>query len=402
MDKDDIRKLIQEEMSKKSKGDNEESEKEHDSKVEAVKTAEQIGEEFADSVINAITEKLSLNDKDKAEARSKYIETDLKAVRYPAPDEVKGMNDDEKIVLFFKSLMNRRNSYEADQLYKALVEGTAADGGNLVPAPLATRVFEILPDLSVMRRIATILPMTADTLQVNALNARPVAYWTGEYVSKTTTSAEFAQVTLTAQKLVCLLPASHELIQDANIDVVQYVIRIFGDAIAQAEDRAFFTGTGTGQPTGIQTSTVTTQSAGASLDFDDVIDLIDLVPQSVAQQPNAAFVCNKAVVRLLRKIKDTNGDYIWRQGLGVHSGQIERLPDTVYGYPVYEQNDLSEDLLYFGDWSKYLIGDRQQITVSTTDEGGDAWRRDATEIKAVERVAGIAVQTGAFARLNNV
>jgi len=84
------------------------------------------------------------------------------------------------------------------------------------------------------------------------------------------------------------------------------------------------------------------------------------------------------------------------------SGQTERLPDTLYGYPYYEQNSLPQNRIYFGDWSFYIIGDRQQITVSSTNEGGDAWRRDATEFKAVERVDGRAVLTTPFAYIDNV
>lgn len=118
---------------------------------------------------------------------------------------------------------------------------------------------------------------------------------------------------------------------------------------------------------------------GASPSMDDVIDLIDLVPQRVTQSPKAAFVGHRKVKRALRKIKDQNNDYIWRDGKGGvgGSGESIRLPDTLYGYPFYEQNDLPQSQLFFGDWSMYIIGDRQQIAVSTTTEGGDAWRRNA-------------------------
>lgn len=86
--------------------------------------------------------------------------------------------------------------------------------------------------------------------------------------------------------------------------------------------------------------------------------------------PKAAFVGHRKVKRALRKIKDSHGDYIWRDGKGGvgGSGESIRLPDTLYGYPFYEQNDLPQSQLYFGDWSMYIIGDRQQIAVSTTTE----------------------------------
>jgi HK97 family phage major capsid protein len=83
----------------------------------------------------------------------------------------------------------------------------------------------------------------------------------------------------------------------------------------------------------------------------------------------------------LRKIKDSNGDYIWRDGKGGvgGGGELIRMPDTLYGYPFYEQNDCNNRSLFFGDWSMYIIGDRSTLAVTTTTEGGDAWRRNSME-----------------------
>ncbi|OGM38101.1 hypothetical protein A3E41_03470 [Candidatus Woesebacteria bacterium RIFCSPHIGHO2_12_FULL_38_9] len=63
------------------------------------------------------------------------------------------------------------------------------------------------------------------------------------------------------------------------------------------------------------------------------------------------------------------------------SGQVERLPDLLYVYPFYEQNDINQSEIYFGDWKMYVIGDRQTISVRTTTEGGEAWRRNSMEVK---------------------
>jgi HK97 family phage major capsid protein len=110
------------------------------------------------------------------------------------------------------------------------------------------------------------------------------------------------------------------------------------------------------------------------------------------------------VKRALRQLKDGSNNYIWRDaraGIG-GGGEVTKLPDTIYGYPFYEQNDLSQSQLYFADWSYYIIGDRQTIVVKTTTEGGDAWRRNAMEIKAVERVDGRAVILSPFAKLTGI
>ena len=306
-----------------------------------------------------------------------------------------------------KALVYANADPNSERVLRALVEGTNTEGGYLVPEELRTEVFRILPDMTVMRRIARTLPMSTDTLKLNNLSARPTAYWTAEYASKSTTSAEFGQVELSPNDLVCLLPVSHQLLADANINLVSFIVELFAEAIGLAEDRAFFTGTGVGQPRGISIEAIANQAiAAGTLSFDDIIALIDLVPQRVSQASKAAFVGNRYVKRIMRTLKDSNNQYIWRDSKGgnVGSGQGEtaRLPDTVYGYPFYEQNDLAESELYFADWSYYIIADRQTMAVTTTNEGGDAWRRNAMEIKSVERVDGRAVILSPFAKLTGI
>lgn len=189
------------------------------------------------------------------------------------------------------------------------------------------------------------------------------------------------QITLTPHDLVCLLPITEQLLADANINLVQFIVQLFAEAIGLAEDQGFFTGNGTGRPRGISIETIASQAASVSLAMNDIIDLIDLVPQRVTQSLKAAFVGHRKVKRTLRKIKDSSGDYIWRDGKGGvgGSGESIRLPDTLYGYPYYEENFLAQSELYFGDWSMYIIGDRQTMAVQTTTEGGDAWRRNSME-----------------------
>ncbi len=158
---------------------------------------------------------------------------------------------------------------------------------------------------------------------------------------------------------------------DANINLVDFIVQLFAESIGLAEDQAFFTGSGTGQPKGISAESIRSkQKAGASVNLDDILDLIDLTPQRVVQSPKAAFVGHRNLKRQLRKVKDNNGDYIWRDGKGGvgGGGEVIRLPDTLYGYPFYEENFLNQSELYFGDWSMYVIGDRQTMAVQTTTE----------------------------------
>jgi HK97 family phage major capsid protein len=104
------------------------------------------------------------------------------------------------------------------------------------------------------------------------------------------------------------------------------------------------------------------------------------------------------VIERLRKIKDTNGSYIWQ---GRNTPATEAPRDYIYGYPIYEQNDLSSDELYFGAWRNYIIGDRKQLYIATTTSTETAWTQDAYDMKAVEMVDGRMLFAGAFAKANN-
>jgi len=408
MDDKKLKELIKEVMEEEEAVEEEPVEEEAPEVVEDVPADEQKPEEaealvteealdkFTNRIVSAIKTAKGLNESDTNEIKSKMFSKSSGFAGFRFPKDLNNLSKEDKIVSFFKSLVMYKEDAEAQRVFKALNEGTAADGGYLVPEELKAEIWRILPDYSVMRKLARIIPMQTDSLKLNSLEAKPAAYWTAEYASKTTSSAEFGQIELTPYKLVCLLPVTQELIADANIDIVRFILELFAEVIAATEDKAYFTGSGTAQPTGLMTSLGTAVDAGNAISFDNVIDLIYSVPQTIRNSRRAAFVAPKNVIKSLRRLKDSNNNYIWSPGQP-DNDMVERL----YGYRLFEQNDLAHNQMVFGDFSYYIIGDRQQLTVMTTMEGGDAWRRDSMEIKTKIRVDGECIDTNAFAKLIN-
>jgi len=84
---------------------------------------------------------------------------------------------------------------------------------------------------------------------------------------------------------------------------------------------------------------------------------MDKVPQRVTQSKKTAFVGHRAVKSILRTLKDGNNNYIWRDaGTGPGAGNESRLlPSTLYGYPFYEQNDISQSELYLATGQTTLL-----------------------------------------------
>jgi HK97 family phage major capsid protein len=390
MDKAELKKLLEEIKAE----DKAVEEKVQVNEKEGTFDIKSLADELGDRIAKEIVKAKGGNSTDAKQLKNEFFNADngFKAIEYPDAKELSNLEGDEKITTFFKALVTSRDNPQSQMVMRALVEGTDSQGGYLVPEEFRAEVWRILPDVSVMRKLATVLPMNTDTLDIPTLVAKPEAYWTSEYASKTTSSAEFGQVTLTPYKLVCLLPVTQELIMDAGIDLVRFITTLFAERIGEIEDKAYFVGTGTGQPTGLNGALSSSVACAGGVDFDEVIDLIMTPPQAVRNSRRTAFVANKHGIKLLRTIKDSNNNYIWSAGRPDVS-EAERL----YGYPLYEMNSLPARNMIFGDFSNYVIGDRQQLSVSTTMEGGDSWRRDSMEIKAKVRVDGKTLLTGGFA-----
>jgi len=302
---------------------------------------------------------------------------------------------EEKIVAFYHALVTKDHT-----VCKALSEGTAADGGYLFPDEFRAELIKTLTGPFTMRGLVRVIPMKKDVMKIPTLQSRPKVYWTAENETKTTTSAEFYEATLTARKVAAILYASDELVEDStDIDVVKLIIDLFADAIKDEEDKVICQGNGTTQPTGLTTAitagTITARACSGNLDYDDIIDIIYDLPQ--AYRGNAKFLVARANVRELRKLKDSNGQYMWQPALT--TGQ----PATLGGYPAIEQDYIGEAVITFGDYKLgYWLGDRKQMTVKISQDTETAFTKDQTAIRVVERIAGNVVLGDAIRALNNI
>jgi HK97 family phage major capsid protein len=93
-------------------------------------------------------------------------------------------------------------------------------------------------------------------------------------------------------------------------------------------------------------------------------ELITLTYAVASQyRANGSWVMNSTTAAAIRKLKDSNGYYLWQQGLG---GQ----PDRLFGYPVETWEDMADVAtnafpVAFGDFRRgYLLVDRTQLRIT--------------------------------------
>lgn len=336
--------------------------------------------------------KLNRFDEDTNEAELKSLIEDARVEKYERvkryetakkeKDHTYVRRVNRRVAAYFKALVNGDS-----QVVRALVEGTDTQGGYLVPEEFRMDVVQELQNNAVMRQIATTIPLNTDKMNIPTEAARPAVYWTSEDATLSTSSAEFGEIELTPHKLIGRLPVTHELLQDSAIALISYLTRVFGEELAQAEDAAFFTGSGTGRPKGVDAYTLSTVAAPANK-ADGIYNLFYRLKR--AYRSRSSWVMNTNTLRNVRKLKDSQNQYLWQPSL--QAGEPERL----LGRPVYEQNDLPVGKIFLGDFSYYMIGDREQMSAMTTTEGGTAWDRDRVELKVRERVDGKLALTRAF------
>ncbi len=243
-----------------------------------------------------------------------------------------------------------------------------ANGGYLVPVEFERQIVAGLEESNVIRSIAKTITTSAER-KIPIAATHSTAQWTAENAAYTESSPTFAQKTIDAFKLTDLVKVSIELLQDSMFDLEIYIAGEFARAFGIAEEEAFCIGNGTGRPTGIFTASggtvgVTAGSATA-ITVDNLIDLIYALKSPYRR--NAVFLMKDVTVSSLRKLKDSNGAYLWQPS--VQAGQ----PDRLLGYPLYTSPYVptaAADALpiAFGDFSNYWIADRMGRTVQRLNE----------------------------------
>lgn len=298
------------------------------------------------------------------------------------------LTSEEKVKAYSRAI------FSADMVaLKALSEGTNADGGFTVPQDFYQTLLQEIQEVTMMRNLVTVVPMKTNVLTLSMIDHGPDVYWTSEGATKTTTTADFSQPTITAYKMAAIIYLTDELMDDSAFDLSQVLINRFAQAIAREEDKVIIAGSGTGQPTGITVAgTVATRTCAGNLSFDNIIDLIYDLPVKFRQ--NAKFLIHPNNVRELRKINDNNGRPIWQDA--VAPGQ----PSTIYGYPVIENYWMPESQIAFGDYKQgYWLGDRQRMTVKISNDTETTFTQDKTAIRIVERIGGTVVFPNAIRKL---
>lgn len=340
---------------------------------------------FDDTAYGRMEADLSVVEKEiEREVRLSNLETTLNEVRdtpsieNPKTNAERDAQDKEaKYRDAFETMLRTPIAHLNEQVRTVLNIATGSEGGYLVPQSYLTTVLNKLLDASVVRSVSNVI-RTSSTTNIPLGATRPSFAIVAENGSYGETNPTFGQVTLGAYKLGGTIKASDELIMDSFIDLQSYLTNLIVEGIADTEETYFTTGTGSSQPTGILVGgTLGKTTAGtAAVTLDEVLDLKYAL--KAPYRMNANFMMNSSTELAIRKLKDSNGQYLWQPSIQVGA------PNTFDGKPVLINEKMpsigtGNKFMAFGDFNYFTIADRGGIEIKRLDElyagnGQIGWR----------------------------
>lgn len=289
------------------------------------------------------------------------------------------------------------NAMHSDIAQKAnLSEGTNTAGGFLVPEEFKAEILRLAPQYGVARANARIVPQISDVVHFPVAGTQDVtAHWVNEGATIASTDPNFRQVTLTLNKLATIPKVTNELLQDANVNTIQYLAEIIAEAFAKEEDNQAFLGSGspfTGvlNGTGSPTYPHASGTAMICLSYQDIVNAtVQLYSNAKA---NAKFYLHRSMIGHVRGLITTAGAPIYSETTNQIGGfpvvDTEILPSTTHA------SAKTDAFVYavYGDLRRGLmIGERGSMTMKISDQatvGSDnLFEQDMVALRMIERVS---------------
>ena len=262
---------------------------------------------------------------------------------------------------------------------KTMTVGSGPDGGFLVPVPAESEILRRMTTISPIRSLATVTAISGAQLKKAFSFSGPASGWVAETAARPQTgNQQLTDLSFPAMELYAMPAATQVLLDDAIVNIEQWIADEVYTVFAEQEATAFVVGDGVAKPNGFLSPTYLkiTQSAwvngkvgyvptgvagnfAASNPSDILFDSIYALKAGYRQ--NATFLMNRKTQSLLRKFKATTGEYLWAPPT------ILGAPATLLSFPLMEAEDMPDVAtasfsIAIGDFRRgYVVVDRVGI-----------------------------------------
>lgn len=234
----------------------------------------------------------------------------------------------------------RAGSVAAMENYRALAQDNPTQAGYLVaPQQFMNEVIQDKNNLTFMRQLSRVLPSLsgAQSLGFPKRTARMNTFAWGTEIQAPVadTTLAFGKREFVPKPATGGILVSKTLARNAAINIESYLRGELAYNQATNEEQAFMTGTGVGQPLGVYTASadgistardVATDNTQTAMTCDGLKNAKYSIKESY--QSGLSWIFHRDGVKMLAKLKDLEGQYIWEQSIVVGE------PDRLLGYGV--------------------------------------------------------------------
>jgi HK97 family phage major capsid protein len=309
------------------------------------------------------------------------------------------------VMSFFRGVLNQdhaeiKRAQTALGMERIQQVGINQDGGLTVPYQFLDQVTVVLPRVTPFAdaNLIRIIPMQSETTRWTKVVTKPatppIVAEGGQY---TKTGVTFGLIELVARKIGEIIPLTEEIMFSNQVAMVELIAELIGEQLGYKRNALVTNGSGAGEPEGVMTNGLVSSVAWTATNDQTKADSVINIFHGLATRyrPEAIWLMNDATIALVRKLKDTQGRYLWTDAFGA-------LPATILGRPVYENSDLTAAQILFGNFRRgYVLGEREGLEVEKNSSGTD-WEKDIVNFKFRQRYDGKVNDDRAFVKCTTV
>ena len=244
---------------------------------------------------------------------------------------------------------------------------TKSDNGSIIPKTIAKKIIDKVIEISPLYASATRYDAKgtlAVPLYDNTTDDVTVDYAT-EFDELVSHSGKFNTVELTGFLIGALTKISKSLINNNDFNLTDYVVNKMAEKFKLFYEGECLNGT-TSKISGIvgsydSTNMKVTLANKSSVTADELIDIQETIPDTY--QTNAYWIMNRDTRKKIRKLKDSDGNYILNRAFN------EKWDYELLGKPVYcsekaeKLGTASKAVIFYGDFSGLAIKETEAMEI---------------------------------------
>lgn len=249
--------------------------------------------------------------------------------------------------------------------------GRADVNDAMMPDQVINEILQTTPEDSVVLTRAKNVRMSAKKAKQPVLASLPEAYWVdGDTGLKQTTDVTWSGINITAEELAVIVPIPNAIVDDSNVPLWAQVRPLLKEATGKAVDQAALFGVNkpASWPQGIIPAAIAAGNvAQLSATKDLAAAFLEVAEKASVKGASVnGFAARPGLNWKLRGLKDAQGQYLF-------GAPTQGSNATMFGFSLDEvRNGAWNAAVAEGvaiDWSKFVVGVRQDITYDLFSEG---------------------------------